>query len=227
MIGRTISRQGAMTQDPRLRARRPGEDEPSWTFFRQWLRNPLRVAAVSPSSRELAQKMLRELPDGAKRVIELGGGTGVFTRALIERGVQPRDLLVLELNQALFEHLRERFPEVRVALADARALYDIAVSTGYFEHGPADGVISGLGLLSMARASQRAILDAAFSVLSPLGKFIQFTYGPGNPVAREVMRELDLVGHRASFTFWNVPPAAVWVYARAKSKRVASVRAHR
>jgi len=168
--------------------------------------------------------MLRELPDGARRVVELGGGTGVFTRALIEKGVKPDDLLVLELNDTLYAHLRERFPDVRVALADARALHDIAQQTGYLDHGPADGVISGLGLLSMARATQRAILESAFAVLSPQGRFVQFTYGPGNPVAKEVMRALDLVGHRASFTFLNVPPAAVWVYARARSKRVASVR---
>jgi phospholipid N-methyltransferase len=138
--------------------------------------------------------------------------------------VKPDDLLVLELNDALYTHLRERFPQVRVALADARQLHQIAQQTGYLEHGPADGVISGLGLLSMARASQRAILDAAFSVLSQQGRFIQFTYGPGNPLAKEVMRELDLVGHRASFTFLNIPPAAVWVYARARSKRVSPVK---
>ena len=213
-----------MTHDKRSRAVPASQDQPTWTFFRQWLRNPLGVAAVSPSSRELAQKMLRELPDGAKRVIELGGGTGVFTRALIERGVQPDDLLVLELNETLYTHLRERFPEVRVANVDARSLHDIAERSGYLAHGPADGVISGLPLLSMARATQRAILESALSVLSPQGRFIQFTYGPGNPIAKEVLRALDLVGHRASFTFWNVPPAVVWVYARARSKRVAPVK---
>ena len=215
---------GDVTQDKRSRARVATDDEPTWTFFRQWLRNPLGVAAVSPSSRELAQKMLRELPDGARRVVELGGGTGVFTRALIEKGVKPDDLLVLELNDELYTHLKTRFKDVRVALADARALHQIASQSGYLEHGPADGVISGLGLLSMTKTSQRSILEAAFSVLSPQGRFIQFTYGPGNPVAKEVMKSLDLVGHRASFTFLNIPPAAVWVYARARSKRVATVR---
>ena len=201
-----------------------GDDAPTWTFVRQWLKNPLAVAAVSPSSRELALKMLRELPAGSSRVIELGGGTGVFTRALIERGIQPDDLLVLELNEALYQHLRERFPGVRVACADAREVHRVAAESGYVEGGPADGVISGLGLLSMARATQKAILESAFSLLSPQGRFIQFTYGPANPVAREVMQDLDLIAHRASFTFWNVPPAAVWVISRARSRRVVSVK---
>jgi phosphatidylethanolamine/phosphatidyl-N-methylethanolamine N-methyltransferase len=202
-------------------------EQAGWTFFRQWLKNPLAIAAVSPSSRELAQKMLRELPEGASRVIELGGGTGVFTRALLEKGIRPENLLVLELNQALHQHLMQRFPEVRVACADARDLKLVAQQTGFFDDGPADGVISGLGLLSMSKPLQKSILEAAFSVLGPQGRFIQFTYGPINPVGREVMQELELTSHRAGFTLLNLPPAAVYVISRARSKRVHPVRAAR
>ena len=51
----------------------------TWTFFRQWLKNPRGVAAISPSSQQLARQMMSELPRGARRVIELGGGTGVLS----------------------------------------------------------------------------------------------------------------------------------------------------
>ena len=70
-----------------------------WTFFRQWLKNPLRVAAISPSSRQLVRQMMTQLPKHSERVIELGGGTGVFTQALIDHGIAPSELLVLELNE--------------------------------------------------------------------------------------------------------------------------------
>ena len=196
----------------------------AWTFFRQWLKNPLSMAAVSPSSRELAQKMMRELPDGTRRVIELGGGTGVFTQAMLDQGIQADDLFVLELNEELHQHLRKRFPQARIVCGDARDLRLHAERCGYTENGPADATISGLGLLSMPKTLQREILEAAFSLMTPAGRFIQFTYGPTNPVAREVMRELDLVSHRASFTLWNVPPASVYVLSRSRSKRVAPVR---
>lgn len=33
-----------------------------WAFFRQWLKNPLGVAAVSPSSPQLARQMIAALP---------------------------------------------------------------------------------------------------------------------------------------------------------------------
>ncbi len=215
-----------MTRTPR-RKLSDFSDAPHWTFFRQWLRNPLGVAAVSPSSRELAENMVRELPEGATRVVELGGGTGVFTRALLDRGIAPDRLLVLELNQTLHQHLQQRFPDIRVVCADARDLAFIVKQTGFDDDGPVNAVVSGLGLLSMRRSTQRAILESAFSVLAANGRFIQFTYGPTVPIRKDVIDELDLSVRRASFTLWNVPPAAVYVVTRAKSRRVAPARAVR
>jgi phosphatidylethanolamine/phosphatidyl-N-methylethanolamine N-methyltransferase len=89
----------------------------AWTFFRQWLKAPLTTAAVSPSSKELAAEMLSQLPDGARKVIELGGGTGVFTEALLERGIAPENLLVFELNESLHLHLMQRFPQTHMCYA--------------------------------------------------------------------------------------------------------------
>ncbi|PRH81842.1 class I SAM-dependent methyltransferase [Arenimonas caeni] len=192
----------------------------TWTFFRQWLKNPRGVAAISPSSRQLARQMMSELPNGARRVVELGGGTGVFTRALLDHGISPRDLLVLELNEELHQHLQRHFPQVQVACADARDLGAVARQHGFDESSPADAVVSGLGLLSMPRPTQQAILAAAFDCLQPEGRFVQFTYGPANPVNREVLDDLDLVARRGSFTWWNVPPATVYVYSRRVSRAI-------
>ena len=52
-------------------------------FFGQWLANPRQTAAITPSSPDLVAAVMAELPDGAQRIIELGAGTGVFTRALL------------------------------------------------------------------------------------------------------------------------------------------------
>src|SRR5688572_2813422 len=189
-----------------------------WTFFRQWLKNPLGTAAISPSSRQLARQMMAELPKSSKRVIELGGGTGVFTQALLDHGIAPADLLVLELNEELHQHLQRHFPQVQIACADAVDLAGVAQARGFDAERPADAVISGLGLLSMPKATQQAILAAAFSTMSGQGRFIQFTYGPANPVAREVLDALALNARRSSFTWWNVPPATVYVYSRKTSR---------
>jgi phosphatidylethanolamine/phosphatidyl-N-methylethanolamine N-methyltransferase len=186
----------------------------AWTFFRQWLRNPLRTAAVAPSGAELAAAMVAELPAGTKRVIELGGGTGAITRALLAHGILGRDLLVVELNEALHEHLRKRFPQVRIAHGDASALPAIAARSGFLMDGPADAVISGLGLLSMSAQAQQGVLEAAFACLHRDGRFIQFTYGPQPPLLAEVASDLRLRVRQGAFVLRNVPPATVYVYER-------------
>ena len=192
-----------------------------WTFFRQWLKDPLKVAAISPSSKQLARQMMSQLPRQARRVIELGGGTGVFTQALLDHGIAPADLLVLELNEELHQHLVRQFPGASVVCGDATNLREIAERNGFAGEQRADAIISGLGLLSMPRQTQHGILSAAFDSLQPEGRFIQFTYGPANPVTREVIDALELSARRASFTWWNVPPATVYVYQRRVSRAIA------
>lgn len=197
----------------------------AWTFFRQWLKAPLTTAAVSPSSKELAAEMLSQLPDGARKVIELGGGTGVFTEALLERGIAPENLLVFELNESLHLHLMQRFPQTRIVCADALSTARVVERERFAQAGEVDAVISGLGLLSMSAELQQGILEGAFSVMGAQGRFIQFTYGPTNPVKREVMRELHLSAKRTGFTVWNVPPASVYVITRSKSRGIKPTRA--
>jgi phospholipid N-methyltransferase len=196
----------------------------AWTFFRQWLRNPRAIAALSPSSRQRAKQMIEQLPHSARRVIELGGGTGVFTQALLAHGIDPDALLVVELNEELHQLLHQRFPKVHVVCGDAQALKSIVHANGFDVDGKVDAVISGLGLLSMSRATQRAILKGVFAVLGDEGRFIQFTYGPASPVSRELLNELDLNVNRASIAWMNVPPATVYVYTRNRSKGIRSIR---
>src|SRR5579859_3914871 len=179
----------------------------AWTFFREWLKAPLETAALSPSGRQLTRAMMTELPSDARRVIELGAGTGVFTRAILHHGIAAKNLLALELNRTLFEHLRKELPNAQLYCGDARKLAMIASAAGFLADGPVDAIVSGLGLLAMGRAMQTDILQAAFSVLKHDGCFIQFTYGPKPPVAPNVLASLGLTVRRAGFALWNLPPA--------------------
>jgi phosphatidylethanolamine/phosphatidyl-N-methylethanolamine N-methyltransferase len=187
----------------------------AWTFFRQWLRNPRAMAAMAPSSRQLAKLMIEQLPTGAQHIIELGGGTGVFTQALLESGIEPEKLLVVELNEELHQLLMRRFPSVHVVCGDAQELKSIVRDSGFTDKASGvDAVVSGLGMLSIPRATQRAILKGVFNVLREGGRFIQFTYGPASPVSRELLNELGLRVKRAGVAWLNVPPATVYVYTR-------------
>jgi phosphatidylethanolamine/phosphatidyl-N-methylethanolamine N-methyltransferase len=187
-------------------------------FIGQWLKNPRQTASVTPSSPELAAAMLAELPANTTRVIELGGGTGAITHALVDHGIAGKQLLVLELNQELHAHLHRQFPQEVLVLGDAAELPRLATDAGFLEEGLADAVISGLGLLAMDRSLVARILESAFACLRPDGRFIQFTYGPRSPVPESVLEPLGLHMRRGGFVLLNVPPATVWVCQRSQSK---------
>lgn len=182
-----------------------------WMFFRQWLRRPLSIAAISPSSRFLARRVVAALPADTRRVIELGPGTGTFTRALLDHGIAGDDLLALEFNPELHGYLRQQLPSIRVVLGDARELPDNPEVRRFIDEGPVQAMVSGLGLLAMSKDTQKEILAGAFRLMGDGGAFVQFTYGPKVPVHPEVMAELGLQAQRRGFTLRNLPPASVYV----------------
>ncbi|MGC1550839.1 MAG: methyltransferase domain-containing protein [Rhodanobacter sp.] len=183
-------------------------------FFKQWLKNPLRMASVVPSGRQLAQMMVAAMPQDARHVVELGAGTGAITEALLRHGVAPTQLLAIEMNATLHDLLLRRFPETHVLCADARHLSELVERSGAFASGRADVVLSSLGLLAMPAELQREILAAAFAVLRPGGVFVQYTYGMRSPLDDGVREQLGLRCTRFGQAWRNLPPARVFVYSR-------------
>jgi phosphatidylethanolamine/phosphatidyl-N-methylethanolamine N-methyltransferase len=178
-------------------------------FLRRWLNNPMRMGAIAPSSRRLADAMARLVPAGAPGwVIELGGGTGVVTAALLRAGIAPARLVVVERDPLLHRLLRERYPALHVILGDAARLADALRPLGIHH---AAAIVSGLPLLSMPRPVQDEVVRSAFKLLGPGAPFIQYTYGPMSPVGRE---RLKLEGFLARRVVGNLPPASIWVYRR-------------
>ncbi|AZO70703.1 MULTISPECIES: methyltransferase domain-containing protein [unclassified Mesorhizobium] len=184
-----------------------------WMFLRSWAAAPLRVAAIAPSGNALAKIITQDITPGIGQVIELGPGTGVFTARLLERGVRPEDLTLVEYGANFTMHLKLRFPRVRVLRMDAAEVGEIELPSG----APVGAVISGLPLLSMPDQKVIAILDGAFAHLKPDGAFYQFTYGPRCPVARSILEGLALQATHIGRTMLNIPPAAVYRISRRRA----------
>ena len=73
------------------------DDEVS--FLRSWIERPLSTGALTPSSKILARTMARYVdPHSDGPVVELGPGTGPVTEALVEAGVAPSRLVLVEFN---------------------------------------------------------------------------------------------------------------------------------
>ncbi|PZU59775.1 MAG: phospholipid methyltransferase [Sphingobium sp.] len=181
-------------------------------FLAAWVRKPRQTASVVPSSRYLARLMVRGIaPDGG-RVMELGGGTGVFTRAILATGLPAEKVEVVEINPAFARNLRRHFPAVSILEVPAQSVSAIAAGSP----GDYQTVISGLPLLAMDKAMHIAILSEAFSLLAEGGAFIQFTYSMRSPVSREVLSLLGLEVTRVGQTVRNFPPATVFRFSRVK-----------
>jgi phosphatidylethanolamine/phosphatidyl-N-methylethanolamine N-methyltransferase len=178
-------------------------------LFKLWLKEPLKIGAVVPSSRDLAEAMARLVPlRRGSPVIELGAGTGVVTDALLKAGIAADDLVVVERDDTLFRLLTDRYPQLKVVQGDAAALVEALKPIGIDR---ASAVVSSLPILSMRKSVQQAIVEHSFALLEPGAPFIQFTYGLFSPLPR---REFGLSGQLKDRVFTNLPPASVWLYRR-------------
>ena len=75
-------------------------------FIQAFLKSPLTVGAIAPSSPELAQRMIEGLkPSKNSVVLELGVGTGSFTKALRENITEDNSYLGIELDKNLVKCL--------------------------------------------------------------------------------------------------------------------------
>jgi phosphatidylethanolamine/phosphatidyl-N-methylethanolamine N-methyltransferase len=176
-------------------------------LLKLWLKNPLKIGAVAASSPELAAAMARHIPLGAEGyVVELGGGTGPVTRAILDTGVPPDRLIVVERDPLLHRHLVERYPNVRVLQGDAMHLQQLLRREGIH---PVKCIVSSLPLLTMKKAIQHRIGTQAFAALEPGAPFIQFTYGLFSPLNRRLLGVSGTVEDRV---LQNLPPASVWLY---------------
>ena len=175
-------------------------------FLGRLAANPHQVGAIAPSSGRLARAMAEEAdPACGGRVLELGPGTGVVTRALIARGFAPERIVAIEYDQHFALALRDRCPGVTVIHGDAFCLVKTVGGDERFA-----AIISSLPLLNFPPASRQSLIGDALARLEFGAPFIQFSYGLSPPVAAPEGACVRL----AARVWLNLPPALVWVYRR-------------
>jgi phosphatidylethanolamine/phosphatidyl-N-methylethanolamine N-methyltransferase len=176
-------------------------------FLRSWIEKPLHVGAVMPSGRLLARTMAHYVdPYAEGPVVELGPGTGAITKALIDRGVDQKRLVLVEYNPSFCALLRDRYPQAKVVQGDAYTLRDTLWNV---LSAPATAVVSGLPLVTKPMMTRLKLIRDAFASLAPGAPFVQFTYAVVPPIPKS----LPGVSTEASERIWmNLPPARVWVY---------------
>jgi len=198
-----------MQELEKLRDRIAGRQQSDhWLYFRSFLKNPVGMASVIPSSPALGRlvaRQVRRAPD--EYVVELGCGTGAITRALLAGGVPPERLIAVDLDGELLAVLRRELPDITVLECDAARISQ-CLPPGMV--GKVGTVICGIPISLLPRPAQRRIIDEMFALMPPSHRFLAYTHRPDSPLPR---RELGLRGKRLARTLRNLPPASVWAYA--------------
>jgi phosphatidylethanolamine/phosphatidyl-N-methylethanolamine N-methyltransferase len=178
-------------------------------FFGLWLQKPLQIAAVTPSSKRLAQVMADLVDfDQPGPVLELGAGTGSLTRGLLRAGCPRERLIAVEREPQLAERLQHSFPGLTTICGDATAL-----SEHFVRHGidRLCAVVSSLPIKWFPVADQRSIVEPCLSRLGPGGAFLQMTNAFASPIA---VGPLGIAGELVAYVWRNLPPAQVWAYSK-------------
>lgn len=198
-----------MTQLSRARKALAERFDEELRFFKGWMDKPMAVGALIPTSAVTCRRMASVIrPESGLPVLELGAGTGVVTRAILERGVQPENLYSIEFAPAFAERLRQDYPDVNVIEGDA---FDLDKTLGEARALTFDCVVSAVPLLSFPVERRIAYVNDLLARIPAGRPVVQITYGPLSPVPSG--RGDYLVEH-FEFVLRNLPPAQLWLYRR-------------
>ncbi len=182
-------------------------------FLAAFVKRPFDTGSITPSSTQLAAAMVEGMGiSEADTVVELGPGTGVFTRLIQEQLKPDARLLCFEINPEMAEALRRNFPRAHVVNDSVENLAHHLKEAG---RDGVDATISGLPWAAFSPDRQQRLLDATASAMKPGGRFATFAYSHAvwMPPARKFRELLDVrFSHvETSRVVWrNVPPAIVY-----------------
>ncbi|WP_309086333.1 phospholipid N-methyltransferase PmtA [Chelativorans sp.] len=179
-------------------------------FFRGWIDKPKAVGSIVPTSSVTARRMASIVrPELDDLVLELGPGTGVITRAILDRGIKPENLISIEYSQDFVEKLREDFPGVNFVHGDA---FDLDKALAPWKGRVFDSIVCAIPLLNFPVPKRVELIERLLDLMPPGRPIIQITYGAMSPVPPG--RGTYAV-ERFDFVVRNIPPAHLWIYRRA------------
>jgi phospholipid N-methyltransferase len=172
-------------------------------FLRSFLDGPGRVGAVLPTSERTVRATLDMAPIAQARcVVELGAGTGPYTREIVRRLGPDGRLLAFELDPALARQLAAEVTDPRVQIvADSAANLE-----AHLDGRRPEVIVSELPFTSLPGTVRREILEVAQRVIADHGVMLVLQYSPF--IRKELERRFRSVRRRLSL--FNVPPAVLF-----------------
>jgi phospholipid N-methyltransferase len=189
-----------------MRRRDRRNPNPQWHFLRGFLKNPVMVGSVIPSSRVLIEKMLRPVDwENTKLFVEYGPGVGTFCQAILDRMEPDATYIAIDTNPDFIDYLARtivdpRFIPVLGSAADVRRI----IADHGHEH--ADYVLSGLPFSTLPPGIGPKIAAETHAALRPGGAFLVYQFSP--KVRDFLAMNFERIDH--AFEPINIPPAQLY-----------------
>ncbi|MBN8848897.1 MULTISPECIES: methyltransferase [unclassified Sphingomonas] len=190
----------------RARSRPAGVPGPWQMFFQGFLKHPVMVGSIIPSSEKLIEKMLGPVDwQRCKLFVEYGPGVGTFCRPILSKMAPDATLIAIDTNPDFINYLRHTIVDSRFVpvLGSAADVEKIVADHG---HEKADYVLSGLPFSTLPTGVGPAIASATQRVIRTGGAFLVYQFSP--KVHDFIAPHFPRIDH--GMEWWNVPPAQLY-----------------
>lgn len=185
-------------------------------FLNEWLKHPTQLGTLAPVTVKFADALAKLIPNPKNaKIVEIGAGTGRITRALLRAGVQPQNLVTVELSARLCDFLRQCWshsPEQSPIIieGDAKNLPNIIPPEFV---GNTTTVVSAIPFRYIPPIVRTHIIEAAGHVLTNNGHILHVTYNPACPMPALQ----NWSSYKRLALWWNLPPAFVFEFKQSHS----------
>ena len=179
---------------------------PLWQFLRGFLKHPVMVGSVIPSSKVLIDRMLAPVDwKNCKLFVEYGPGVGTFTQHILDRIAPDATLLTIDTNSDFTEYLNRKFTDsrLRAVTGSAADVREIMADCGFDS---ADYILSGLPFSTLPPGVGPAIAAETAAALRPGGAFLVYQFSP--KVREFIAPHFERIDR--AFEWVNIPPATLF-----------------
>ncbi|MBI2633042.1 MAG: methyltransferase [Parcubacteria group bacterium] len=175
-------------------------------FFVEYVKDPLTVGAIAPSSRFLSQAIVEEINfKNAKVILEIGAGQGHITREIIGKLRNDQKLISFEINKKFTNMLKDIQKDNVVVIEDSAEKIEEYMRIHNIKK--VDSIISSLPFTSWNPKIVHSFFECFKKILSPQGNYIQYAAYPRHyGIYKQYFQSI-----RFKYVFLNIPPTVVYV----------------
>ncbi|WP_166383303.1 class I SAM-dependent methyltransferase [Polaribacter sp. 11A2H] len=175
-------------------------------FLKESIKNLKTLGTVTPSSRFLAERMLKGIDFSKVEVlVELGPGNGAITKLILQKLPANATLICFEINDNFYKELSQIENKQLIVVKSSAEKIEEELKKLNFNK--TCHIISSLPLTIIPEEVTDEILEKSFHVLADNGTFIQFQY------SLTYFKKLKNVFNQSislGFEPLNFPPAFVY-----------------